>query len=626
MTTSQLEPITNSNSTSGAGAIDSWHSVASAIESLKNAHGADRAAIAVEIGVGVVSGVLDTVALILDPFAKLISAGLGWLIEHIKFLRWPLDQIAGNPDQIKVIADNLHTTGQNLRNTASDMNKSRTSTVTQWQGAAYDNFNATMTGHEKDIDNAGHAVDTAGYVVETTMALISAVRSLFRDLITTILGDFIATMLIALAMAFFTFGASIVAGVTKCVIEGTVQAASMAAKLAKALSFSGRSSGRLNSLSEMGPQTTAAHELDNLPSVPHTNTGGTHTAPPPHPSTSTSGPTHTATDAPTVAAPPHPTPGDGAAAPHPAAANDGPTVNAPPHTTNEPAGPTQPAAAGPVGGGGANAPAPHPTTPAPSAAKPPAEDPFQTWLAADNHFNGPSRPGTPTDGAPPAPAPRPVEAPPTTRPPTPADTTPPAPPATPTPRPATPPETTPTPVAGPSTTAAAAPHETPPAQPPTLTPADATPTAHPATPPESTPAPTPAPHPAGEPTPAAGPTTPPGAPVAKPTAQSIFKDKEIKFMKAHEGWLQKVAPNSYDKMKYVDDKIKTFSKQANHPDLYTYWKSMSDAKSSKTWVGWIGKDVVNLDRQLTDIYTQAQQAWDAANAQHAAQNQNPTGP
>ena len=86
-----VEPITSSNSTTGAGVIDSWHSLASSIEQIKTAHGADAAAIGVEIGVTVVGAVADTVAFALDPLAKLISAGLGWLIEHISFLKWPLD-------------------------------------------------------------------------------------------------------------------------------------------------------------------------------------------------------------------------------------------------------------------------------------------------------------------------------------------------------------------------------------------------------------------------------------------------------------------------------------------------------------------------------------------------------
>ncbi|HWC83747.1 MAG TPA: hypothetical protein VG756_27630 [Pseudonocardiaceae bacterium] len=113
--------VSASNSTTGAGAIDSWHSVVTECEQIKNEHGADRAATAVEIGFSVVSAALDTVALIMDPFAKLIAAGLGWLIEHVSFLRKGLDELAGNPDAIKAMADELHQTGQKLRDAATDL-------------------------------------------------------------------------------------------------------------------------------------------------------------------------------------------------------------------------------------------------------------------------------------------------------------------------------------------------------------------------------------------------------------------------------------------------------------------------------------------------------------------------
>lgn len=282
---SQLD-VTSSNETTGAGVIDSWHSFASSIESLKDAHGADKAAVAVEVGVTGASAVLDTVAFALDPLAKLISAGLGWLIEHVEFLRWPLDQIAGNPDAIQDLANQLHTIGQQLRNAATNFDNTLAKDVTNWKGQAADQFTATMNGHRTHIDDAGHSVDTVGYVIETTMALIAAVRSLFRDIITTVLGDIIATMLVALAAAVFTFGASIAVGVTKCVIEGTVQVSSMLAKLAKVGALASRTASRIGELTDMTRgEGAASHELADVPAATHTPGAATDDAPTANPST-----------------------------------------------------------------------------------------------------------------------------------------------------------------------------------------------------------------------------------------------------------------------------------------------------------------------------------------------------
>ncbi|WP_336160284.1 hypothetical protein [Amycolatopsis sp. VC5-11] len=247
---SVVEPITDSNNTTGAGAIDSWHSVVSSIQEIQHLHGADAAAVGVEIGVSIVGAIADTAALVLDPFGKLIAAGLGWLIEHISFLKEGLDKLAGDPAAIKKMAEELHKTAQNLRNAAKDLDTTLQKTVTDWQGDGAEAFKKNIGDRRGQIDSAGQAVDVAGYVVETTMALVTVVRSLIRDLITTFLGDVIATMLIALAMAAFTFGASIVVGVGNVIRSGISLALTMASKIARVVGLGGRTASRLAQLAE----------------------------------------------------------------------------------------------------------------------------------------------------------------------------------------------------------------------------------------------------------------------------------------------------------------------------------------------------------------------------------------
>ncbi|MEV6908677.1 hypothetical protein [Amycolatopsis sp. NPDC051071] len=260
-------PITSANSTTGAGVFDSWHMVADSIGKVQNAHGGDLAAVSVELGINIISAALDTVAFVMDPFAKLIAAGLGWLIEHVSFLKWPLDQVAGNPAEVTKLANELHKIGEGLRNTGSDLDATLKSTITQWQGEGHDSFVKSINDRKGWIDANAKASDVAGYLVETTGALIAAVRTLIRDIITTILGDIIATMLIALAMAAFTFGASIVVGVGKVVVTVSVQVAAMLAKLAKVVAYAGRTLARLTQLSKLVKPKAGApgHEMTNLP-------------------------------------------------------------------------------------------------------------------------------------------------------------------------------------------------------------------------------------------------------------------------------------------------------------------------------------------------------------------------
>ncbi|RJQ76781.1 hypothetical protein D5S17_17115 [Pseudonocardiaceae bacterium YIM PH 21723] len=418
---SQLD-ITATNYTAGAGVIDSWRQVAVSIESLKDAHGADRAAVAIEIGLGVASGVLDTVAAAIDPLAKLISAGLGWLIEHVKFLRFPLDQIAGNPDQIKLIADQLHRIGQDLRHAATDMESALAANIKTWEGDAFTAFKATMTGHKERMDATGKSVDVCGYIVETTMALIAACRALFRDIITTVLGDIISVMLVALAAAFFSFGTSIVAGVATCVTLVSVQVASMMTKIGALTGMATRSGRRIGELAEM-----------------------THMPAPPRPAPSL------------------------------------PPIDA-----------------------------------------------------------GPSLSST------------------------------------------VPPHMRPTPE----------PHEVPlpPSRPPsTIDPA-------------SVPSPPPSIH----------------EPPAPPSPNSALKPQDFGWVKKHEDWLKRIGGESAEKAKWVDNYIKK-----EFPDAYPWIKGAADAKSSKNFAGWVGKDVVTVDRQLTDIQTRAEAAWAQSDAEWRKNNPNP---
>ncbi|WP_328608264.1 hypothetical protein OG943_03840 [Amycolatopsis sp. NBC_00345] len=498
---SVVEPITSSNSTSGAGAIDSWHSVASAITEIKTAHGADAAAIGVEIGVTVIGAIADTAALVLDPLAKLTSAGLGWLIEHISFLKEPLDQVAGDPAEIKKLAEELHKIGETLRNSAKDLDAALAAQITNWKGEGYDAFKKEVDTRRGQIEDSGHSVDIAGYVVETTMALVTAVRSLLRDLITTILGDIIATVLVGLAMAAFTFGASLVAAVGTSVALAAAQAVSFAAKLAKLMGLGERTVGRLVKLSAQIkplPKTGGTtHEL--TPITPHP--GGTGT---PHTET----PPGTRPPTPHEEAPP---------TPH----NDTPEGSPPP--------------------------TPHEETP-PGSPHNNEDDVFNDWVNADNHLNGPPH----------------TETPPGTRPPTPHDDAPPT----------------------PHDDAPPTPHDDAP------TPHDDTPTPH-----------DDAPTPHDEGTNTAGDHTDVPPPAKPPEPQSPLKPWEIKKMKAHEDWLKGA---SWDKVKWVENQFKTNPKLQKY---YPVMKGLSDAKSSKNFVGWVGKDFVNVDKALTDIQMQADTAW-----------------
>ncbi|MFD9698023.1 WXG100 family type VII secretion target [Lentzea sp. NPDC059081] len=240
----QLE-VDSGNWSAGAGIFDSAGFVAKAV---RRAHEGDVGAVAAELGIGSVALALDLAATAIDPLGKLVAAGLGWLIEHVAFLRAPLDLIAGDPPEIKLMAQTLHRDAQSVRRASEELAGLVRRAEDSWSGESADSFRFAADELRVRVDAAAESVDTAGYLVETTMAVIAAVRALVRDIVTSVLGDIVATMLMAIACSWITAGVSIVVGVTKCVLSAVAAVVRSMAKIGKARELSARTAYRLREL------------------------------------------------------------------------------------------------------------------------------------------------------------------------------------------------------------------------------------------------------------------------------------------------------------------------------------------------------------------------------------------
>ena len=76
----------------GAGVVSSWAELAAALTAEQvDPH---------QVGFAAAGAGLDTLGAVLHPFDALLQAGLGWLVEHVAFLREPLDALAGDPDAV----------------------------------------------------------------------------------------------------------------------------------------------------------------------------------------------------------------------------------------------------------------------------------------------------------------------------------------------------------------------------------------------------------------------------------------------------------------------------------------------------------------------------------------------
>ena len=80
---------------------------------------------------------LDVLGAVMDPVGALATAGIGWLIEHLSFLREPLDWLAGNGDKIKAAVTTWNQVAADLHNIGEQQDKAVKSELPCWeQGTA----------------------------------------------------------------------------------------------------------------------------------------------------------------------------------------------------------------------------------------------------------------------------------------------------------------------------------------------------------------------------------------------------------------------------------------------------------------------------------------------------------
>lgn len=182
-----------------------------------------------------------------NPIEALAGAGLGWLIEHLEFLREPLDQLAGDPNEIKAHAQTWHNVGRELGRIADDQ-QSELERLGVWQGVAADAYRRAA-GRQSDVlrRNADSAEQLAGEILSNG-ATVAAVRSVVRDTIVDFVIKLVEWAIGALATATATAGASlatVIAGAVASAVRTAEKIASLIAKLLEHLAEAGAKLGKL---------------------------------------------------------------------------------------------------------------------------------------------------------------------------------------------------------------------------------------------------------------------------------------------------------------------------------------------------------------------------------------------
>ncbi|MDN5919152.1 MAG: hypothetical protein L0I76_29340 [Pseudonocardia sp.] len=193
----------------GAGVVSSGTDLVAAVTD-ENPDAGGIAATAAGLG-------LDLLGTAMNPLTSLAEAGVGWMIEHIGFLREPLDRLCGDPIEIGDRAQAWHALSAALSRQGVSLGDAVGADVAGWEGDAARAYRSAAARTREALSSV--ARDAAG-VADTVLrsgAMVGLERSLIRDAIASWLVQVIWWLAASLASA----GTALAAAIPSTVVEAT---------------------------------------------------------------------------------------------------------------------------------------------------------------------------------------------------------------------------------------------------------------------------------------------------------------------------------------------------------------------------------------------------------------------
>ncbi len=143
---------------------------------------------------------LGALGAISDPLGYLITAGVGWCLEHVGPLRDFLDWLAGKPDVIASFAQTWENVGQRMKQVGDELIALVQRDTAMWKSSAIDAYKVVMLDQAANIKAGGVAAEGIGTATSVAGIVVAVVRATVRDLIAEAVGAIISKALQALTV------------------------------------------------------------------------------------------------------------------------------------------------------------------------------------------------------------------------------------------------------------------------------------------------------------------------------------------------------------------------------------------------------------------------------------------
>jgi hypothetical protein len=124
----------------------------------------------------------------MDPLQAVFAAGVGWLMEHVSFLREPLDKLMGDPHAIEGHAQSWYTIEQRIYDAVDFFVDQVNRTTVTWAAASAAAYRRRARDHAQSVQALGKIADGMSKATTIVGAMVGVMRNTLRDIVAEVVG------------------------------------------------------------------------------------------------------------------------------------------------------------------------------------------------------------------------------------------------------------------------------------------------------------------------------------------------------------------------------------------------------------------------------------------------------
>ena len=139
-------------------------------------------------GLGAVATAADTAAAVMDPLGEALSAGVGWIIEHLGSLNEWLNELTGDSDAVAAAASTWTNIGTKLSSCATDLDTVCSSRLAGQESLAVATFKTLQAGSASHLRMTGELAGAISGGLTVASVIVRMVHDMVRDAISDVIG------------------------------------------------------------------------------------------------------------------------------------------------------------------------------------------------------------------------------------------------------------------------------------------------------------------------------------------------------------------------------------------------------------------------------------------------------